>query len=114
MGLAKVVVSGRMTKNQYYAVHNWMRYNFTKPKLCAICNNEKQLDWSNISGNYIRDISDWRALCRKCHKRIDTIGNTTHCRKEHEMTPENTYTYSDGRVECRICRKNNRKNKKVE
>ena len=27
----------------------------------------------------------------------------THCRKGHEMTPENTYTRTDGKRRCRTC-----------
>lgn len=29
----------------------------------------------------------------------------THCKREHEYTKANTYIYSDGRRECRQCRR---------
>jgi hypothetical protein len=32
---------------------------------------DKPLDLSNISGEYRRDVSDWRHLCRSCHFRYD-------------------------------------------
>lgn len=35
-------------------------------------------------------------VCRSAHK--------THCSREHEYTPENTYTTPDGRRECRTCK----------
>jgi hypothetical protein len=31
-----------------------------------------KIHWSNKSGKYLRDISDWRRLCVKCHKFFDT------------------------------------------
>ena len=58
----------------YSALHKWVRSRLGKPKLCKFCgvnNKEKKIDWANKSGKYIRDLSDWIRLCRKCHKNYD-------------------------------------------
>ena len=37
------------------------------PAGCELCGTDEVwliYDWSNISGNYLRDISDWERLCR--------------------------------------------------
>jgi len=34
---------------------------------------------------------------------------TGFCKHGHEYTPDNTYTYPDGRTECRICKSRNRR-----
>lgn len=61
----------------YNALHAWVAKNLGKPNLCSSCNfsssNSRQFHWSNISGKYMRDLSDWRRLCVKCHVRVDDI-----------------------------------------
>ncbi len=66
----------------YYSLHNWIKRKLGKPYKCenSKCvyprlggNNKimikpKRYDWSNISGKYKRDLSDWRMLCVSCHK----------------------------------------------
>ena len=62
----------RGDKISYSHVHDWIRDHWKKPKKCEKCGNEKKLDWSNISGKYKRsDRSDWLALCRSCHMKMD-------------------------------------------
>jgi hypothetical protein len=51
----------------YSALHNWIRRNKPKVKLCENCNKNLSYDLANISGKYKRDINDFRWLCRKCH-----------------------------------------------
>jgi len=55
----------------YKGLHGWVRRNKPKPKLCEICHKEKKLEISNISGEYKRDINDYKWLCRKCHMNSD-------------------------------------------
>jgi len=59
----------------YRALHYWVRRH--KPQTpCVICNSDKNLQISNISGIYKRDILDYRWLCASCHVRVDgTINN---------------------------------------
>ena len=55
----------------YNALHEWMRKRYTKPALCENCNSEPPMDLANKSNKYLRDLSDWWYLCRRCHMTID-------------------------------------------
>lgn len=56
----------------YFALHNWVKRHKQKPKFCEDCLKiTNQLDISNISGKYKRDINDFKWLCRKCHIDFD-------------------------------------------
>lgn len=56
----------------YDALHQWLRRNAPqKSGVCQECRQERQTDWANISGQYMRDLGDYRELCRPCHKVID-------------------------------------------
>jgi len=52
-------------------LHNWVRRNKPKPKLCVCCKKSKPYDLANISQKYKRDINDFEWLCRKCHMAKD-------------------------------------------
>ena len=54
-------------KVSYKTLHQWVRRNSIVPSNCQSCNKLSKLDAANISGNYLRDLSDWKFLCRKCH-----------------------------------------------
>ena len=51
----------------YIALHKWIRKRKIKPEFCEECHKSKSKDLANISGKYLRDINDFRWLCRKCH-----------------------------------------------
>jgi hypothetical protein len=53
----------------YMAVHNWVRRHKIKVGICEECGRGRgeRTDWSNISGEYRRDLNDYRELCRACH-----------------------------------------------
>ena len=58
----------------YSALHIWIEHRLGKPKVCNKCgenNPDKRYEWSNISGEYKRDIKDWERLCAKCHRIYD-------------------------------------------
>jgi len=56
----------------YSCIHKWVRKNKTKPKNCEQCGEKKKrLELSNTSGEYKRDVDDYRYLCIKCHKAYD-------------------------------------------
>lgn len=61
----------------YTAVHSWIAKILGKPMVCENCSEEKDnpraMHWANLSGKYLRDISDWARLCARCHYLIDDI-----------------------------------------
>ena len=59
----------------YYAKHIWVSYNHGKPTKCEHCGKDgltgRKIHWANISGEYKRDINDWKRLCVPCHSKYD-------------------------------------------
>lgn len=55
------------------AKHTFVVRRLGKPQRCEHCGTtEKRMyHWANISGNYLRDVSDYIRLCVPCHKRFD-------------------------------------------
>ena len=53
----------------YRGVHMWVVKNYGKAFYCSNKSNHKspRYHWANISGEYKRDISDWRQLCPTCN-----------------------------------------------
>lgn len=53
----------------YRALHQWIRRKLGKANKCVKCFTEtsKRYEWANISGEYKRDINDWRELCSRCN-----------------------------------------------
>ncbi len=49
------------------SLHIWIRNNKPKPEYCENCHQTPPHDVANISGKYLRDIADYKWLCRKCH-----------------------------------------------
>lgn len=93
----------------YAGLHKWLgRRKGKAPRLCEQCGRVARCHWANISGEYKRDLSDYRALCASCHKYEDyarVYGNT--CKRGHEYTPENTHILKNGQRRCRICARDN-------
>lgn len=61
----------------YTYIHQWVRSKLGKPDTCSRCLKNglhgHKIHWSNISGKYKKEISDWRRLCVPCHKLVDRI-----------------------------------------
>ncbi len=55
----------------YAWMHKWVRKNKVKPETCEHCGEAKPLEWANKSHEYKRELDDWLALCRLCHRRYD-------------------------------------------
>jgi hypothetical protein len=53
------------------ALHYWIRRHKPRVALCENCKKQKPLDAANISGEYKRDINDFKWLCRHCHMMED-------------------------------------------
>lgn len=59
--------------SEYKMIHTWVRKNKKIPLKCEICKKEKRLYAANISGKYLKDITDYEYLCQKCHLTKDKI-----------------------------------------
>ena len=55
----------------YSGLHTWIRARYIKPDLCERCEQSPPRDLANKSGDYLRDLSDWWYLCRRCHMELD-------------------------------------------
>lgn len=57
----------------YSGVHQWIKRVSGQPSYCEHCKTTvaTAYDWANISGEYKRDLNDWKRLCRKCHMAYD-------------------------------------------
>lgn len=55
----------------YIALHQWVRRRWGIPLFCSIDlrHKAKRYVWANISGDYKRDLGDWRSLCNSCNLR---------------------------------------------
>lgn len=102
--------------SKYVALHNWVRLRKGRATSCDICKTTTsgKYEWSNISGEYKRELSDYRSLCASCHRLLDRGGL---CQKRlHKLDEANTYVLPTGIRRCRKCsnrymREYNRKKK---
>lgn len=64
----------------YSGIHKWVKKYFGQPMECESCGfnseNTYQIQWANLSGNYLRIRNDWARLCAKCHYAFDRNGIT--------------------------------------
>jgi len=56
---------------KYNSLHLWIRKQIPKPKFCEDCGKNEPQQIANISGQYSRDLTDWKWLCIKCHSKFD-------------------------------------------
>lgn len=59
----------------YTTIHQWVYRQLGKPSYCVDCGTHtaKRFEWANISGEYRRDLKDWKRLCSSCHHKLDDI-----------------------------------------
>lgn len=57
----------------YSAHHHWVKYHLGKASECENCGKGERFEWANISGEYLRELSDWVSLCVRCHRLIDDV-----------------------------------------
>lgn len=57
----------------YFSLHDWVKKRLGRPSLCENCGTTeaKKYEWANLSGECLRDLSDWARLCTTCHRLID-------------------------------------------
>lgn len=67
-------------KATYQSRHSWIQRHFPRDGVCEACAEKKPpthpshtfgTDMANISGEYMRELTDWVELCRMCHRRFD-------------------------------------------
>lgn len=85
----------------YFAKHAYINRKYPKT-ICEDCGATENLDLANISGKYLRDRSDYKVLCRSCHKKFDQR-KRTYCKRGHPFVEENLYYRKTGTRECRLC-----------
>jgi len=62
----------RGDKVGYNSLHSWVRRRKYKPGFCEDCHvNTDVLDLANVSGLYLRNVDDFKYLCRLCHMKSD-------------------------------------------
>jgi len=54
------------------AIHHWIerRLGMAKEHKCIDCGKQAE-DWANIDHKYRRNTNDYKALCKKCHRKFD-------------------------------------------
>ena len=66
-------------------LHTWVSRRLGEPNKCEHCGTTtaNRYEWSNISHQYKRELSDWQRLCIKCHQKYDghCVSNFRHFRK---------------------------------
>lgn len=72
----------------YCAIHAWIVNKKGKPKNCSKCGKEqikrngyRGIDWANIDHKYKRKLTDYIALCKKCHTFYDRKNNRKNYRE---------------------------------
>lgn len=106
------------TVSEYRVLHYWVEKQLGKPIGCENCSTTeiRHYEWANISGEYLRDISDWARLCKRCHCLIDNV-RASHlqnrqlqevCKRGHRQEGENIFYRIDRRTggnirSCKVC-----------
>ncbi len=76
-------------------LHNWVRRRFIESNCCPSCGLITKLDLVN-KGLYLRDLDQWKYLCRKCHMiedgRLDKL-HTKEIRQKALQTRKLNYGY---------------------
>jgi hypothetical protein len=63
----------------YCAVHDWVSARVGKADRCESCGScepSKKYNLANLSGEYRRDLSDWKKMCVSCHRKYDITNGT--------------------------------------
>lgn len=71
---------------KHAALHTWVNRWKMKPKICSNCGANKRLTWANIDHKYRRNLSDYIALCYKCHQDFDKLNNGYPIKNRNQFT----------------------------
>ena len=103
-----------MTSAEYRWLHYWVEKQLGKPAHCNTCGTteKRKYGWANVSGRYLKDVSDWIRLCCSCHSKMDKKWRRwqeEYCKNGHRMVLSNLYFYKRiNTLTCRECRKQDR------
>lgn len=61
----------------YPRLHSWMNKTYPRVGSCEECGNSPT-EYANISKQYLRERSDWKELCRPCHRAFDGARGEEH------------------------------------
>lgn len=72
---------------KYQAIHKWIARELGKADHCSvdITHKSTRYHWSNISGYYKWDVSDWQMLCPGCHHKFDWREETREIKRMQAM-----------------------------
>lgn len=101
----------------YGTKHDWIKRWYGRAYKCEYCGTKtaKRYEWANKSGKYLRDISDYIQLCKKCHNAYDfkfLYGN--NCKRGHPFVGVNTKRDKKGKRFCMVCARLNAREKQIE
>lgn len=105
-GIGKNNKKWRGNKVGYGALHDWIKNHYGKASKCennSCLHISETYDWANISGKYKREISDWKQLCRSCHKKIDWKPKI-YCIRRHRLEGNNLSVNNRGNRVCKKCK----------
>lgn len=81
----------------YSGLHDWVRRRLIPPKKCR-CGYEGKLDLANKSGKYLRNLSEWEWLCRRCHMESDGRLKNLIAKSDNQKGKKQT----EGRIRKRV------------
>lgn len=63
--------ASRKVELVYSSIHSRIKREWGRAKECEYCGSNKNVDWANISKEYVLKRCDWKQLCRKHHVLYD-------------------------------------------
>src|SRR4051794_7653721 len=60
-------------KAGYGAKHDFIKYMYGLANKCEVCKdpNKNKYEGACVTGNYSRQLSDWKMMCTSCHRKFD-------------------------------------------
>lgn len=76
-----------ITPAEYRRVHHFVIKENGRASFCArdVSHKSKRFEWSNISGKYKWDSSDYESLCVSCHRKKDIKPDTRYKLSQSHM-----------------------------
>lgn len=102
----------KLDNNNYAKVHAWVKRRLGKASFCSNDHTHKstQFEWANISGEYKKDLNDYKPLCPSCHRKMDfteeerqrlvkmSTGNTYRAKSVRQYTTKGRFIKKWGMI----------------